>query len=140
MQIWTHSNHRLSLRTNGAERLTVLGDGNIGIGTVNPTTRLAVNGTIKAREIKVDIASWPDFVFDKDYRLPALTDIEKHINDKGHLPGIPSSSKLEANGFSLGEMDARLLRKIEELTLHLIKQEKEINSLKAATCSKIKRR
>ncbi|SMC75309.1 tail fiber protein [Pedobacter africanus] len=99
--------------------------GNVGIGTVVPSDKLSVNGKIRAHEIKVETANWPDYVFAKDYQLPTLQETEKHIKDKGHLPGIPSAADVKANGVDLGEMNAKLLQKIEELTLHLIRLEKE---------------
>jgi len=101
--------------------------GNVGIGINNPDERLAVNGKIRAREIKVEIANWPDYVFSKTYPLPTLQEIESHIKEKGHLPGIPSAKEVKAKGIDLGEMNAKLLQKIEELTLHLIKQEQTNN-------------
>jgi len=99
-------------------------NGNFGIGIDSPTEKLAVNGNIRAKEIKVETANWPDYVFAKDYSLPSLAETEKHIKEKGHLQGIPSAKEVEANGIDLGEMNAKLLQKIEELTLHLIEKEK----------------
>ncbi len=100
-------------------------NGNVGIGTTTPTEKLAVNGKIRAREIKVENANWPDFVFAKSYMLPTLKETEKHIKEKGHLPGIPSATEVKANGVDLGEMNAKLLQKIEELTLYVIEMKKE---------------
>ncbi|SMC74749.1 hypothetical protein [Pedobacter africanus] len=102
--------------------------GNVGIGTMTPNSKLAVNGNIRAHEIKVETANWPDYVFAKDYELPTLQETEKHIKDKGHLPGIPSAAEVKANGVDLGEMNAKLLQKIEELTLHLIEQNKKFEA------------
>jgi hypothetical protein len=99
--------------------------GNMGVGTADTKGyKLAVNGKIRTQEIKVEAANWPDYVFAKDYKLPSLQETEQHIKDKGHLPGIPSAEEVKANGIDLGEMNAKLLKKIEELTLHLIKLEK----------------
>lgn len=104
--------------------------GNVGIGTANTQDyKLAVNGVIRAKEIKVD-SEWADFVFKKDYKLPTLEEVETHINEKGTLPGVPSEADVKANGVNLAETDALLLQKIEELTLYVIKQQKEIDSLK----------
>ncbi|MNY20249.1 hypothetical protein D3C86_1537210 [compost metagenome] len=101
------------------------GNGNVGIGTDDSRGyKLAVNGKIRAQEIKVEASPWPDYVFARDYQLPTLQETEKHIKDKGHLPGIPSAAEVKANGIDLGEMNAKLLQKIEELTLHLIEREK----------------
>ncbi|WP_448105170.1 hypothetical protein [Pedobacter panaciterrae] len=99
--------------------------GNVGIGTTSPTEKLSVKGKIRAQEIKVESANWPDYVFAKDYKLPSLKETEKYIDEKGHLPGIPSAEEVKVNGIDLGEMNAKLLQKIEELTLHLIEKEKK---------------
>ena len=105
-------------------------DNNVGIGTLAPQGyKLAVNGTIRAKEIKVD-SDWADFVFKKDYKLPTLGEVKKHITEKGTLPGIPSESDVKANGVSLGEVNALLLQKVEELTLYVIKLQEEVNELK----------
>jgi hypothetical protein len=104
--------------------------GNVGIGTANPAGyRLAVNGKIRAKEIKVE-TGWSDFVFEKEYQLPTLKEVEKHIKQKGHLKDIPSAKEVAKNGVLLGEMNSKLLLKIEELTLYAIKQQKEIEKLK----------
>lgn len=109
-----------------AERMRISNNGNVGIGTATPNAKLAVNGTIRAQEIKVETANWPDYVFAKDYPLPSLKETEQHIKDKGHLPGIPSAEEVKANGVDLGEMNAKLLKKIEELTLILIQLNKKV--------------
>lgn len=103
---------------------------NVGIGTASTDAyKLAVDGTIGAREIRVETAAWSDFVFYDDYKLPTLQEVEKHIKEKGHLKDIPSAKEVEQNGIYLGEMNAKLLQKIEELTLYIITQEKKIKSL-----------
>lgn len=99
--------------------------GNVGIGITTPDSKLSVNGNIRAKEIKVEIANWPDYVFAKDYQLPTLEQTRHHIKEKGHLPGIPSAAEVKVNGIDLGEMNKNLLKKIEELTLYLIEIEKE---------------
>ena len=91
--------------------------GNVGIGTTTPKEKLSVNGNIRAKEIKVETANWPDYVFAKDYALPSLKETEQHIQEKGHLPGIPSAQEVKSNGVDLGELNAKLLKKIEEMTL-----------------------
>src|SRR5690606_41130979 len=104
--------------------------GNVGIGTTNPGSWIVeVNGKIRAKEIKVE-ANWSEFVFGKDYELPSLKEVESHIEDKGHLKDIPSAMDVEEHGIYLGEMDSKLLQKIEELTLYTIQQQKEIETLK----------
>ncbi|PUB25221.1 hypothetical protein C8J95_1142 [Elizabethkingia sp. YR214] len=101
-------------------------NGNVGIGTINPQNKLDVNGTVHAKEVKVDMAGWADFVFQSDYQLSALEEVEKHIQEKGHLPNIPSAKEVIDNGLSLGESQKLLLQKIEELTLYAIEQNKLI--------------
>jgi len=122
----------LGLWTNGSEKLTVLKNGDIGIGTRNTHGfKLAVKGKIAATEVKVALYdNWPDFVFYNNYKLPTLSEVEKHIKEKGHLNDIPSAKEVSKNGILLGDMNAKLLQKIEELTLYTIAQEKEISSLK----------
>lgn len=105
--------------------------GNVGIGTNNPgTNKLAVEGTIGARRVKVTQTAWADFVFHPDYNLPALSEVEKFVKTNRHLPDIPSAAEVEKEGLDLGEMNKKLLQKVEELTLYLIDIKKEINQLK----------
>lgn len=107
----------------------VLSDtGNLGIGILAPTNKLDVNGTIHSKEVKVDMSGWSDFVFKKEYELPTLAEVEKHIAENGHLKNIPSEEEVLKNGINLGEMNAKLLQKIEELTLYSIDQNKKIES------------
>lgn len=105
---------------------------NVGIGTANTKGyRLAVAGDIISEEVKVAlIENWPDYIFEKDYELRTLEEVEEYIATKGHLPEIPNAAEVTENGINLGEMDAKLLQKIEELTLYLIEQNKEIKELK----------
>ena len=105
--------------------------GNVGIGEINPKNKLDVKGTIHSQEVKVDMLGWSDFVFKKEYNLPTLTEVEKHIREKGHLENIPSEKEVLENGINLGEMNAKLLQKIEELTLYMIDIKKENDQMKA---------
>lgn len=107
--------------------------GNIGIGTANTFGyKLAVNGTIGAKEVKVEITSpWPDFVFDINYKLRTLYEVEQFIKLNNHLPEIPSEVEIRDSGIGLGEMNAKLLQKVEELTLYLIEIKKENDNLRS---------
>ncbi len=107
----------------------VANNGNVGIGTATPDSKLSVNGNIHAKEVKVDLVGWPDYVFEKEYKLPTLDQVETHIKEKGHLQNIPSAQEVAENGIELGEMNKKLLEKIEELTLYTIAQEKRIEAL-----------
>jgi len=104
--------------------------GNVGIGTITPANKLDVNGTIHSKEVKVDMNGWSDFVFKKEYNLPTLDQIERHIAEKGHLENIPSEEEVLKNGINVGEMNAKLLQKIEELTLYMIEMKKENEQMK----------
>lgn len=118
-----------TLTTKPSTRLLISKDGNIGIGTSNPGSwKLAVNGNIRAKEIKVE-TGWADYVFKKGYDLPSLEEVEKHIHEKGHLMNIPSEAEVLENGIQLGEMNKLLLEKIEELTLYILEQEKKSKRL-----------
>ncbi|MEE1945892.1 hypothetical protein VRU48_12295 [Pedobacter sp. KR3-3] len=104
--------------------------GNVGIKTQTPGNyELAVNGKIRAKEIKVETANWPDYVFDEGYKVGTLEELESYIKANKHLPEMPSAKEVEANGVGLGEMNKLLLKKQEELTLHLIEQNKQLQGL-----------
>ena len=88
------------------------------------------DGKIHAKEVEVKANIWADYVFKKGYKLHTLEEVEKHIVEKGHLPNIPSAQEVAEKGINLGEMDTKLLEKIEELTLYSIEQNKQIKSQK----------
>nr|WP_286943714.1 fibronectin type III domain-containing protein [Allomuricauda sp.] len=106
--------------------------GNVAIGTTTVPSgyKMAVEGKIRSREIRVDQDTWPDYVFDKDYQLMTLGEIRKHIEEKGHLPNMPSAKEVQANGVELGEMNNLLLEKIEELTLYILELDKKVETQK----------
>jgi len=106
--------------------LRVLGNGDVGIGTSMPREKLSVNGNIRAREVKVEATNWPDYVFDEGYNIGTLKGLESYIKANKHLPDMPTSKEIEANGLALGEMVRLQQEKIEELTLHLIEKDKAI--------------
>jgi hypothetical protein len=116
-----------------SSRLTIMDNGNVGIGTINPGSfRLAVEGTIGAREVRVTNASpWPDYVFKKNYQLKNLYALESYIKKNNHLPNVPSAQEVKENGIELGKMDAKLLEKIEELTLYVIELRRDMDKVKA---------
>lgn len=128
----TNRDGSLALFENKKEENTiyVTRSGNMGIGKKKPTDKLEVNGQIHARSVKVDLKKWADTVFEKDYDLTRLSDIETYVNKYGHLPEIPSAATVLKEGIELGEMNRLLLKKVEELTLHLIEQDKQIHTLK----------
>jgi hypothetical protein len=143
----TGNNYRLDIKTGpttipGSETVSPVisivsytsnSTANVGIGVENPQEKLVVDGIICAKEIRVSESGtpcWGDYVFDKDYKLKSIDEVEKFINENKHLPDIPSAVEVEANGIELGVMQAKLLKKIEELTLYVIELKKEINQLK----------
>lgn len=107
------------------ERMRITHDGKIGINTSKPLTEFDVNGTIRSKEVKIEVTGWPDFVFSQKYKLPALSEVENHIKENKHLPDIPSEKEVIENGISVGEMQIKLLQKIEELTLYVIELDKK---------------
>ncbi|AUP79253.1 tail fiber protein [Flavivirga eckloniae] len=120
----------IKLFTNKNPRLTISYNGNVGIGTINPDMKLTVKGNIHAEEVKIDLnVPAPDYVFKKDYYLRSIEEVEDFIKENSHLPEIPSAKEFEQNGIMQAEMDMNLLKKIEELTLYTIQQEKKINKL-----------
>jgi len=117
-------------------------NGFIGVGKTNPSAALDVNGALNATSAKIDglicakavrvqngSPCWPDFVFSKDYKLLSLDKVEQFITENHHLPNVPSAAEVAANGIELGEMNAILLQKVEELTLYIIQMEKRLVEL-----------
>jgi hypothetical protein len=127
VHLGSRSNHSLLLTVDNTERMRIDTNGNVGVGTASPSHKLAVNGTIRAKEVIVD-TGWSDYVFADDYRLAPLSEVETHIKAARHLPGIPSAKEVAEHGVSMGDMQAKLLAKIEELTLHVIAQQKQLEA------------
>jgi len=112
--------------------IRLIENGNVGIGAQNPDSKLTVAGNIHAQEVKVTMNAGrvPDYVFANDYKLKSLNEVEQYIKENSHLPEIPSAQEIEKNGLMMAEMNINLLKKIEELTLYMIEQNKSIEYLK----------
>lgn len=109
----------------------ILPNGNFGIGTNNPDQKLTVKGKIHAEEVLIDLnVPLADYVFKQNYKLMPLNELEQFVQTNSHLPEIPSAEEVAEKGLSIGEMQNKLLQKIEELTLYIIDQNKEIKALK----------
>lgn len=123
---------RLSLIMENGYNFTVE-NGNVGIGTSVPDAKLTVKGHIHTEEVRVDLSvPGPDYVFEPDYNLSTLAEVEAYIKANKHLPEVPSAKQMAEEGLNLKEMNLLLLKKVEELTLHLIEQQKQITELKQA--------
>ncbi|WP_299211112.1 hypothetical protein [uncultured Aquimarina sp.] len=122
---------RFGFQVDGSSKMSIMKNGNVGIGTADTKGfKLGVAGKIAAEEIKVALYNaWPDYVFEDNHNLPTLQQVENHIAEKGHLENIPSAAEVAKNGIQLGEMNAKLLQKIEELTLYMIEQNKKTENL-----------
>jgi len=144
-------NEKLHIDNHSTDKPLIYGDfnldfvtfnGNVGIGTDsffdsvdNYTYALSVEGGIRAHSVKV-YTTWADFVFEENYTLPTLEEVENFILNNGHLKDIPSAKEVEASGIELGEMNKLLLQKIEELTLYTIEQEKRLQAIEALLTTK----
>jgi len=125
----------LIFKTSGIERLRITPDGRIGIKTDkfpadDPEVALAIGGNIQARKLKITQATWADFVFNRNYKLPTLKEVEEYIQKNNHLPAVPSAGEIEKKGLDVGDSQALLMQKIEELTLYMIQMNKDIEKLK----------
>ena len=122
------------VRTNGSTKFRINDEGQVIINSVSassPGYALNVDGKIIAEELRVELSSnWPDYVFTNDYKLKSIKEVEAHIKEKHHLPGIPSAKEIEEDGLMVGDMQKRMMEKIEELTLYIIELNTEIEGLK----------
>jgi hypothetical protein len=127
----TVDTNRLAFRTNNVERVSILSDGTVGIGTkATQGYKLAVNGSAIFTKVRIRAyTGWPDYVFKKDYHLPGLDSLEKYIRVHQHLPGVTPATTVKEEGIDIADDHAVLLKKVEELTLYLIKEHKQIEEL-----------
>lgn len=133
-KLMVHSNGGVSvgsLSVPAANGLYVSGD--VQIGAASPATgyKVSVDGKIMCEELKVQLSPWPDYVFQGDYPLLSLGEVEAFIQTNGHLPAVPSAAVIESEGLEVGQMQAILMEKIEELTLYMIALDKENAELKS---------
>jgi len=128
LQFWNYDKLGTTYQKGGmwGNVLTLMDNGNVGIGadSKNINDKLTVNGTIHCKEVKVDLTGLADYVFDSSYKLMPLTQVEQYVNTNSHLPEMPSASEVSKNGLSMGEMQNKLLQKVEELTLYVIELKK----------------
>lgn len=106
--------------------------GDLRVGNTNGATgyKVSVDGKIMCEELRVELSgSWPDYVFDYNYQLMPLKELEKSIRKNKHLPGLPSASTIKENGIMVGDMTKTLTQKVEELTLYIIELDKKVEKL-----------
>jgi len=110
----------------------IFSSGPVKIGTSSAGShKLAVNGSIRSKEINVEANGWADFVFDEEYKLMPLSELETFIQKYGHLPNVPTEAEVMENGVNLKEMNVKLLEKVEELTLYVITLQKNSEAMKS---------
>lgn len=132
MSFMTAATGSANSTVNWTQAVMIKADGNVGIGTLNPDFKLTVAGGIHARDVKVTLQAGSDYVFGNDHRLAPLSEVEAFVKANKHLPGVAPESEMLQQGLDLGSFQIKLLEKIEELTLYIIQQQKEIEELKAA--------
>jgi hypothetical protein len=113
----------ITFSTADLKRMIITTNGNVGIGTNTPDSKLAVAGNVHAHSVQVDLNVWPDYVFGATYNLPTLKDVKKYIDSNHRLPDMPSEKDVVENGIDLGEIIKIQTKKIEELTLYLIEKD-----------------
>jgi hypothetical protein len=131
--VWSNTN-KFFIGNDGNPTVFVdgMGNGNVGIGTTDTKGyKFAVNGNAVFTKVVVKpYGNWPDYVFQPTYHLRPLSEVEAYIKQYHHLPEVPTAEEVEKNGIDVGDNQATLLKKIEELTLYVIEQQKEIKALK----------
>jgi hypothetical protein len=127
-----HVFYAASSSTTSKELMRIKGNGNVTIGTATPGTgyMLTVAGKVICTELKVQLQPFPDYVFDKDYKLLTLAEVQAHINIYHRLPGMPAASEIESNGMEIGKMQGKVVEKVEEATLYILQLNKENEQLK----------
>ncbi|MGC3946365.1 MAG: hypothetical protein QM762_17905 [Chryseolinea sp.] len=106
--------------------------GNVGIGTEQPDALLTVKGKVHAKEVLIDLMpNVPDYVFEPDYKLMKLSELESYLKQNKHLPEVPSATEMVKTGMNVEQMNMTLLKKVEELTLYILQQEQKIKSIEA---------
>lgn len=129
-----NNSHYFRVRDIGANSTAfiVKGTGYVGIATANPDAYLTVNGDVHAKSVRVDLSvPGPDYVFERDYKLPSLSVLDAFIQTNKHLPEVSSAKEMEKNGVNLGDMNMTLLKKVEELTLYVIELNKRMEQLES---------
>jgi hypothetical protein len=125
---------RLNAENGGGFRndLIIKSDGSVCMGTTTAATgyKLSVNGKVTCTEVLVEaLANWPDYVFGEDYKLMSLEELRQSVEENNHLPGLPSAAEVAEKGILLGDMQTKLLEKVEELTLYTLQQDEQIEQL-----------
>ncbi|MDD4553846.1 MAG: hypothetical protein PHP04_06575 [Bacteroidales bacterium] len=117
----------------GAFLINSTGSVGIGLGSmaIPAGAKLAVGGKVVCKEVEVTLTGLPDYVFNENYKLRSLYEVESFVKENKHLPDVPCEAEVVANGMNVGQMNATLLLKIEELTLYMINLQKENDALKA---------
>ncbi|MES2486372.1 MAG: hypothetical protein V4581_10565 [Bacteroidota bacterium] len=132
--VYDDGNSNVNLTMPKANSHVCIGTTSYNDGT--DTYALSVKGNVRANRVKV-YTTWADYVFEDNYELPTLNEVETYINENGHLKDIPSAAEVEAKGIELGEMNKLLLQKVEELTLYMIEQNK-VNAQQAQQIEELK--
>jgi hypothetical protein len=107
--------------------MTINNNGSVSVGSFFKVN--SINGITYAKEINVTTNAFPDYVFAKGYKLRSLSDLNDYILTNKHLPNIPVAAEIEKNGMPVGDLQVRMMEKIEELTLYVIQQNQEIKDL-----------
>jgi len=129
MVVGSQAGYPIQFSTNNYSLSMIIADnGNVGIGTANPTYKLSVNGNVRSKEVVVE-SGWADYVFENNYPLLSLKETEKFILANKHLPGIPTAKYIRENGLAVADLQTKMMAKIEELTLHIIELEKKIEAI-----------